>query len=1459
MSKSSLALLAGGGHVALRFTGLDDGRWREREHAVQRHHGLAARRQHLDSGVVREPCARRDQPPDDDVLLETAQLVRLARDGRLGEHARGLLERRGRDEAVGRQRGLRDAEQHGLRRGGALALRDDPLVLLLEPELVHELAHDELRVADLFDPDASEHLADDDLDVLVVDRDALEAVDLLHLVHEVALQLAVAEHRQVVVRVGRPVHERLARPHAVALVDADVLAARDQVLARLAIVGADDDLTHAFHEATHLDAAVDLGDDRLLLRLARLEQLRHARQAAGDVLGLRRLPRDLGDDVVGDHLGAVGHREVRPHRQRVPVPLAGGVLRVRRPDDDARLELALGILDDDLAREARHLVELLPHGHALDDLLVLDPAGELGAGRVRERIPLDEDRARLDPLVRLHLDLGAVDHRVALPLPATLVGHADLAVAVGRDQVAVAVHDRTQVVVLDHARALRLVLGCLDDTARRPADVEGPHRELRARLTDGLGGDDAHGFAELCEPPGPEVAPVAHDADPALGVARERGADAHALQTRVLDLLRELLGDLRVDLDDDLAREGVADVLRRDATQDAVAERLDDVAALDQRRRLDVLHGAAVVFAHDDVLRDVDEPPREVPGVGGLERRIREALPGAVGRREVLEDGEPLAEVRGDRRLDDLARRLRHETAHAGELADLLLAAPCTGVGHHVDRVELAALLARLELAEHLLRDQLGDVRPDVDDLVVALAVRDDAVLVLLLDLIDLLAGRGDVPLLRGRNVHVVDADAEPREGRITEADVLQLVEEGDRDLVAEQVVAAADERGDLLLFELLVHESQRLGDDTVEERPSHGRLEDLAAPAKADPRLEVDVLVVVGDPNLLRVGEEAPLAPHRTLRGAQALLGEVVDAEDHVLRRHRERRAIRRREDVVRGQHEHLGLELRLHRQRHVDRHLVAVEVGVERGADERVDLDRLALDQDGLEGLDPETMERRSPIEQDRVLLDDIFEDVPDLGPLLLDELLRRLDRGRDPSLLELPQNEGLEELERHLLRQTALMELEVRPHDDDRPARVVDTLPEQVLAEAALFALERVRQRLERAVVRTRNHPTPTTVVEQRVHGLLEHALLVADDDLGRLEVHEPLQPVVTVDDTTVQIVQVRGGEPPAVERHQRAQLRRDDGDDLEDHPLGLVARFQKGLDDLEPLDDLLPLLHRRLAEHLGPEVTRQRVEVHVAQQLPDRLGAHPDLERVGPVLLLELAGLVDRDEILLLRGRDLGVEDHVFLEVEDLLQLAQGHVQQLPDAARDPLEEPDVGDGRGELDVPHPLPAHAGAGHFDATLVTHHAGELHALVLAARALVVLRRAEDPRTEQTVTLGLERPIVDGLGLLHLAVRPVADLLGRGELDPDRVKRDGLRMPIEDAPQILGWLVLSDQAAERPIRQHSVSPLSRDSLPHDAFFPSFMISSTSSARLWSSFTRTLNDSGVPGSRKFSPFTIAS
>jgi hypothetical protein len=58
--------------------------------------------------------------------------------------------------------------------------------------LVHHLVDQELRVPDLLDLHPAHHLPDHHLDVLVVDVDALQAVDLLDLVHQVALLLLLS-------------------------------------------------------------------------------------------------------------------------------------------------------------------------------------------------------------------------------------------------------------------------------------------------------------------------------------------------------------------------------------------------------------------------------------------------------------------------------------------------------------------------------------------------------------------------------------------------------------------------------------------------------------------------------------------------------------------------------------------------------------------------------------------------------------------------------------------------------------------------------------------------------------------------------------------------------------------------------------------------------------------------------------------------------------------------------------------------------------------------------------------------------------------------------------------------------------------------------------------------------------------------------------------------------------------
>jgi hypothetical protein len=99
-----------------------------------------------------------------------------------------------------------------------------------------------------------------------------------------------------------------------------------------------------------------------------------------------------------------------------------------------------------------------------------------------------------------------------------------------------------------------------------------------------------------------------------------------------------------------------------------------------------------------------------------------------------------------------------------------------------------------------------------------------------------------------------------------------------------------------------------------------------------------------------------------------------------------------------------------------------------------------------------------------------------------------------------------------------------------------------------------------------------------------GRLFGALLVADDNLGRVQLLQTLEPVVAVDDAPVEVIEVGGRKTPAVERNERTQIRRDHRDHLQHHPLRLVPRAVERLDDLEPLGDLLTLGLTRGLAHL-----------------------------------------------------------------------------------------------------------------------------------------------------------------------------------------------------------------------------------------------------------------------------------
>ena len=83
---------------------------------------------------------------------------------------------------------------------------------------------------------------------------------------------------------------------------------------------------------------------------------------------------------------------------------------------------------------------------------------------------------------------------------------------------------------------------------------------------------------------------------------------------------------------------------------------------------------------------------------------------------------------------------------------------------------------------------------------------------------------------------------------------------------------------------------------------------------------LQLDDLVVPGQLGLLRGAEHVGAAPRGSPRPELVAelvrlrpVRQVVGAEDHVLRRRRQRRAVRGRQDVVLRQHQDPGLRLRL------------------------------------------------------------------------------------------------------------------------------------------------------------------------------------------------------------------------------------------------------------------------------------------------------------------------------------------------------------------------------------------------------------------------------------------------------------------------------------------------------------------------------------------------------------------
>ena len=268
--------------------------------------------------------------------------------------------------------------------------------------------------------------------------------------------------------------------------------------------------------------------------------------------------------------------------------------------------------------------------------------------------------------------------------------------------------------------------------------MEGTHRQLSTGLTDGLSSDDTDGFADIHGSGVCQIGTVAVCADAVACAALEDGTDENGFNTGIHDSSSLLLVDHGIVFHENLAGFGMNHVADHVTAHQTVLQRLDYLVAVLDRVNDQTLLGAAILFADDDFLSNVNQTSGQISGVCGLQSGIGQGLTSTTCCNEVLQDVQALTEVGLDRDFHGLTGGSEHQASHTGQLTHLRDVTTGTGVTHHLDGVITVEVV--LQSSDNVV----GGLFPNTDNVLVTLLFGEFTALEVLGNRLNLLFGGGN-------------------------------------------------------------------------------------------------------------------------------------------------------------------------------------------------------------------------------------------------------------------------------------------------------------------------------------------------------------------------------------------------------------------------------------------------------------------------------------------------------------------------------------------------------------------------------------------------------------------------------------------------------------------------------------------------------------------------------------------
>ena len=356
------------------------------------------------------------------------------------------------------------------------------------------------------------------------------------------------------------------------------------------------------------------------------------------------------------------------------------------------------------------------------------------------------------------------------------------------------------------------------------------------------------------------------------------------------------------------------------------------------------------------------------------------------------------------------------------------------------------------------------------------------------------------------------------------------------------------------------------------------------------------------------------------------------------------------------------------------MDCHLVAVEVCVECGTYQRMQLYSFSVYQYRVKRLNREFVERRCAVKHYRILVDNLLKALPHFVCTLFYKIFCSLESRCITLLFKLRKKMRFEKFKCHVFRKAALVHAQIRPYDDNGTSGKVDTFTQKVLPESPLLTLDNFTQRLQRPLVGTFHRISAASVVKERIDRLLKHTLLVSDNDLRRIELHKTLQALVPVDYTTVEVVYIRNSEFAAVESDKRPQIRRKNRKHIEHHPLRSVVGCKECLDHFQSFDKRFSFRFGTCLLNLRFEGMKQLCKIQVCQKTFDNFASHLCMEAAVCKTLINGLELLFIQNIVLENGglafvviaRFTGILYDIRLIIEYPLQIFHLYAKQCTDS-------------------------------------------------------------------------------------------------------------------------------------------------------------------------------------------------